>query len=434
MFARLCALRCTLLLCVIALLLPQRMPAYSVLTHEAIVDLAWDDSIRPMLLARYPNTTPQQLVIAHAYAYGGCAIQDMGYYPFGNTFFSDLTHYVRSGDFVASLFANAHSANELAFAAGALSHYVGDSFGHAEAVNRATAIAFPKLGRRYGPIVTYEDNPHAHVRTEFGFDIDQVSKKRFAPHTYLEHVGLMVPRRLLEAAFFETYGLSLEDLVGEEHGATKSYRSSVRSFIPFFARGEVVLHRHHFPPDVPSEDFEIYEKEVSRAVFRKHWAGAYHGPGFRGYVSAVLIAILPKFGSAALLGIRIPTEETQQLYMRSVNDTLAHYRRHLLALRSADLQAFELPDRDLDTGATVKPGAYGRTDATYATLLHRVIEHPQMTIPLGLRDDILAYYHDPNSPIVTKRNPQQWEQVQEELVTIRRMHAGSKLKIPREED
>src|SRR3981189_2728060 len=98
---------------------------YSVQTHEELIDLAWKESIRPILLKQYPNLTEAQLQEAHAYAYGGCAIQDFGYYPFGNKFFSDLTHYVRSGDFVVSLLRNAHTADELAFAIGSLSHYIG---------------------------------------------------------------------------------------------------------------------------------------------------------------------------------------------------------------------------------------------------------------------------------------------------------------------
>src|SRR5205814_9650265 len=75
---------------------------YSVLTHEEIVDLLWKQKIQPLLLKRFPDATEEDLRKAHAYAYGGCVLQDMGYYPFGNKYFSDLVHYVRSGDFVRS--------------------------------------------------------------------------------------------------------------------------------------------------------------------------------------------------------------------------------------------------------------------------------------------------------------------------------------------
>jgi hypothetical protein len=158
-------------------------------------------SIRPLLLAKFPGATEAQLVDAHADAYGGCAIQDMGYYPFGIRPFRDLTHYVRSGDFVVWLFRNARTIDEYGFAIGALSHYLGDSIGHSEAINPATAIAFPKLGRKFGSKVTYDESPHGHIRTEFAFDIDELTNTAFAPPAYLRHIGIRVPARFLEQAF-----------------------------------------------------------------------------------------------------------------------------------------------------------------------------------------------------------------------------------------
>src|ERR1035438_6538572 len=88
---------------------------YSVLTHEAIVDSLWDASIQKMLLKRFPMTTPEELEQAHAYVYGGCILQDMGYYPFSSKLFSDLTHYVRSGDFVAAMIRDSQDVDEYAF-------------------------------------------------------------------------------------------------------------------------------------------------------------------------------------------------------------------------------------------------------------------------------------------------------------------------------
>jgi hypothetical protein len=241
---------------------PQSSFSYSVLTHEQIIDLAWKDAIVPMLLSRYPQTTQAELERAKAFAYGGCAIQDAGYYPFGNMFFSDLTHYVRSGDFVASLIRNSRNVYELAFALGALSHYVGDTIGHHDAVNPSTAAQFPNLEEKYGPVVTYEESPHGHIRTEFAFDINQLSKRRLAPSSYLNHVGLEVSMPLLERAFFETYGLHLRNMNIDRRAAEGSYRRAVRNFIPSVARAEVYLHRKGFPEDQPGPDFDLYAKKV----------------------------------------------------------------------------------------------------------------------------------------------------------------------------
>jgi hypothetical protein len=138
-----------------ALLFTLNALAYSVLTHEELIDLAWNNSIRPLLLARFPGSTEEQLREAHAYAYGGSAIQDMGYYPFGKQFFSNLAHYVRTGDFIVWLYQNARTIDEYAFAIGALSHYLGDSIGHSQAINPSVAVEFPNLRREFGPIVTY---------------------------------------------------------------------------------------------------------------------------------------------------------------------------------------------------------------------------------------------------------------------------------------
>src|SRR5215471_15619942 len=127
----------------LALAAPHSARGYGVYSHGELIDLVWGDSIRPLLIQRYPRITEAELVRAHSYAYGGCTIQDLGYYPFASAFFSDLTHYVRSGDFVAALVRDASNADELAFAVGALSHYIGDVYGHSEAVNLSVGQTFP---------------------------------------------------------------------------------------------------------------------------------------------------------------------------------------------------------------------------------------------------------------------------------------------------
>jgi hypothetical protein len=303
--------------------------SYSVLTHQELIDLAWTDSIRPLLLAKFPGATEAQLVDAHAYAYGGCAIQNMGYYPFGKRFFSDLTHYVRSGDFVVWLFRNARTIDEYAFAIGALSHYLGDSIGHSEAINPATAIAFPKLGRKFGSKVTYDESPHGHIRTEFAFDIDELTNTAFAPPAYLRFIGLRVPAKFLEQAFVNTYGFDIHEVLGRAHPALRSYRTSVRSFIPSFAEAEVVLHRHQFPTHPDDEAYRIFAERVARTNYERRWKHTYRGPGFKAHLLAVLVFIVPKIGGASDLAIKIPTSDTQEWYLRSVNHTVDVFHQEL---------------------------------------------------------------------------------------------------------
>jgi Zinc dependent phospholipase C len=409
------------------LLLLQTSPwgfAYSVLTHQQIIDLSWRESIRPVLLSRYPNATPEELRRAQAFAYGGCAIQDAGYYPFGHVFMSDLTHYVRSGDFVAALIRDARNVDELAFALGALSHYVGDSYGHQDAVNPSTAIEFPNLAAKYGPVVTYDESPHGHVRTEFAFDINQLSKRRFAPSAYLQHIGLKVSARLLEQAFHETYGLNLRSMMVDRKAAIGSYRRSVRTFLPDIAYAEVLLHKKNFPDDLPSEDFDKFQKRLADADFNNGWDKYRKKAGVRTHLLAFVIVIVPKIGPMSYLAIRGPNPQTEEKYVTSVNRTLDRYAELLGDLARQPLAdprtTMNLENRDLDTGYRVKPGSYALTDETYAKLLDKLTKLGE-PLPDRLKQDIEDYYADPAAPIVTKKNKKAWQRVQAELAQLRTM-------------
>ena len=405
------AIRLSLVACLVCAW-PEGLRAYSVLTHEQFIDLSWKDLLAPLLQKRFPRTTAADLNEAHAYAYGGCAIQDLGYYPFSQEFFSDLTHYVRSGDFIANLLRDARNANELAFALGALSHYVGDTVGHHDAINRATAVAFPKLERKYGATVAYDQDPHAHIRTEFAFDIDELSKHRLAPGGYLRAVGLRVPNRLLAQAFEETYSLPLRDVVGRGRPTIRSYRTSVRSFLPRFAYDETVIHGNDFPPDVPNESFHTFLDHVERADFQKAWNRYRRKPGIRTHLLAFAIRVLPKIGTLSDLAIKIPTAETQDLYVKSVNRAMEVYEDFLKRLTEP------IPNRDLDTGEKTLPGRYALTDKTYATLLHKLARYGRPVAP-DLKQNILDYYGDANAPIATRKNRRAWANVTRDLAALR---------------
>lgn len=412
-----------LLICLLA----RPVSAYSVLTHQQIIDLAWEPAIKPLLLARYPNTTKAQLRIAQSYTYGGCEIQDAGYYPFGHVFFSNLTHYVRSGDFVASLIRNAQNVNELAFALGALSHYIGDSIGHQDAINPATAIAFPKLALQYGHSITYDESPHGHVRTEFAFDVDEMTKHHFAPAAYLDHIGLRISSGLLERAFYETYGLHLSEVLGNKRRSAviASYRHSVRSFLPAFTHAEAVVHQHDFPADLNTPEFQELNQRILETSSQNGWEHMRREPGIKTHLLAFVVILIPKIGPASDLAIKIPTQETETKYVVSVNRTLDLYKKQLDNLRMHPSQTAEavlnLENRDLDTGYIVQPGGYPRTDKTYAQLLANITKFLDRPVPSGLKRDILAYYSNPASPIITKKNIKAWQRVKQKLALLQAM-------------
>jgi hypothetical protein len=429
--------------------------AYSLLTHEQLIDLTWKQSIVPLLLSRYPTLTLAQLEHARAYAYGGCVIQDIGYYPFGDASFSNLTHYVRSGDFVVNLFRNAGNADELAFAVGALSHYIGDTVGHSLATNLAVPVEFPKLREKYGNSVNYAEGQHQHVQTEFGFDINEITQHRVAPVHYLRHVGLEVPTRQLALAYYQTYGLQTDfSATRSRRTNVKGYRFAVHNFIPRIAYAVTILHRHHEPPNAPSAEVAEIEKEVAEVAAEDDWDQYRRKAGIGTYSLAGLIVILPKFGPLKLVAIKDPTPETEADYIHSVVNSTAALRRVLARFTpppttgpaatiaaAADIHSdpppsqplpanpnakqnvprqssdprHPLPNRDLDTGTVVKPGGYSLTDATYASLLHHLAQHPDQPVPPALKEDVLAYYANPDAPITTKKNPAQWTQVEADL-------------------
>lgn len=401
------------------LLLGQSLWAYSVQTHEQLIDLNWNSAIKPYLLRRFPHATEAELERAHAYAYGGCAIQDLGYYPFSNQFFSNLTHYVRTADFIRSLFHEAKNPNELAFAIGALSHYVGDTIGHFKVINPAVAVEFPNLAQHYGPSVAYDKNPDAHVRTEFAFDVNEISKHRMAPSAYLRHVGLRVPSATLARAFYNTYGLDFQHVLGNRRPVVRGYRFAVRSFLPRIAYAELVLHRRSFPPDTPNAEFQVFQQHLAEADFEREWNQYRKKPGVRTYLLAGIIAILPKVGPLSMLAIEGPTLQTHEWYVGSVNAATDALRK---LLNEGSIAPNFLPNRDFDTGEKVRPGGYRLTDQTYAKLLKSLTQQPSQKLPAGLKQDVLDYYADPQAPISTKKNRQQWAQVQKQLDVLRGMN------------
>jgi hypothetical protein len=398
------------------LLLPSRpLGAYSVLTHEELIDLTWADSIRPLLLKRFPDLTPEQVRDARAYAYGGCVIQDLGYYPFGKPLFSDLLHYVRTGDFIRALFRDAKSANDVAFAIGALSHYLGDTIGHPEAVNLAVGKEFPALAAKFGPNVNYAEGKHQHVRAEFAFDIDDIAKQRLAPEKYLNHIGFAVPVPLLTRAFYDTYGLDLGEVLGTHRPTLRGYRWSVRTMLPRVAYAEALLYRKRFPPDAPSPALDQFNLQIAALSKTDDWAAYRRHAGIGTHLLAGIVFILPKIGPLSDLALRGPTPQTQQDYVDSLMHTAGVLRRTLAAATTSD----GLPNLDLDTGDLARPGTYSLEDYTYADLLHKVTRDPSTPIPFGIKRDLLAFFADPTKAIYIEKKPRKLAQVQADLPILK---------------
>ncbi|MCX6926521.1 MAG: zinc dependent phospholipase C family protein [Verrucomicrobia bacterium] len=344
--------------------------AYSLLTHEELVDIVWKDQIEPLLLKRFPVATPAQLRGAHAYAYGGCLIQDIGYYPFGNEFFSDLTHYVRTGDFIANLIRESADIDHYAFALGALAHYCADNSGH-PLVNRAVALAFPKLRAKYGEAVTYEDAPRAHIQTEFGFDLTQVAKNRYTSDQYHDRIGFQVSRPLLERAFLETYGLRLEDVLSDVDLAIGTFRRAVSHVIPEMTRAALTAYHPEVVKETPNSSNKRFMYNLSRAQYEKEWGKDYREAGFFAKALGFAARWVPKIGPLKALAFKIPTPEMEDLYFKSMNHTVEDYRTMLRHVGEGTLQ---LTNNDCDTGHATRLGEYALGDATYARLVEELFK------------------------------------------------------------
>src|SRR5882757_686732 len=388
---------------------------YSILTHEEIVDLLWADQIKPLLAQKYPNATEDDLRKAHAFAYGGCLIQDMGYYPFGNKLFSDLVHYVRSGDFVKALLDEATDINEYAFALGGLAHYTADIVGH-PAVNAAVSMEFPKLGAKYGPIVTYAQNTKAHIRTEFGFDVVQVAKQRYTSDAYHDFIGFEVAKPVLERAFIKTYGIKLSDVFGNLDVSIGSFRWSVSRVIPEMTRVALLTKKDELVKENPSLAKKKVLYNLKRSEFEKEWGKKYQKPGFGARIMAVIFKIIPKIGPFKAIAFKMPNPDTETLYLKSVNSTVDQYRAYLQDLKTDKLQ---LANMDFDTGKPTTPGEYRLTDETYAKLLDRLTKTKFAALKPDVRENILAFYQNPSAPNYIKKKREKWTKVQQELEELK---------------
>jgi len=383
-------LRLALVVCALgATLSPRDASAYSVLAHEANIDALWERAIAPLIEQRFPRATREDLRLARAYAYGGSVIQDLGYYPFGSKFFSNLLHYVRSGDFIEFALRDARTVDEYAFALGALGHYASDNTGHPEAVNKAVALMFPKLRRKFGHTITYVDSPASHVIVEFSFDIVQVAAGAYLPESYHQFIGFKVATPLLERAFRETYALEMRDVFANEDLAISTYRKSVSELIPEITRVAWRDKRGEIERLMPGVEQNAFVYRYTRQQFEAEFGTGYQRRGFFGRFVAFLYRLVPKVGPLKPLRFQTPTPEAERLFADSFKDTRARFASSLEAVRRRRL---DLPNTDFDTGKPAAHGEYALADDTYAELLRRLSDKQFNGVSRALQQNIEAFY------------------------------------------
>lgn len=397
--------------------------AYSVLSHEALVDALWDIRIKPLLLAHYPNATPEELKQAHGYAYGGAVIQDLGYYPNGSKQFSDLTHYVRTGDFVRALINESKSLNDLGFALGSLAHYFGDTDGHRYATNLGEPIEYPKLRKKFGHTVTYEENPEDHIHTEYGFDVFEVARGNFAPQAYHDFIGFYVAKDLLNRAFHDTYGLELSDVFTNVDLSIASYRGTVSRLIPTATRVAWAQNRRqiqHAQPGITRNHFVYIMK---RSSYEKEWGKQYNQPTLLDRFLAFLLRLLPPIGPLKSLRVKIPGPQVQKLFMASFERATNDYSEKLAAYGANRL---DLPNINYDVGVVTTAGVYRLEDVTQAYWLHKLAASHFATVTPSVRSEILSYFGDLSASMKIRENKKLWSQLQTDYAALK----SSKLNQP----
>jgi hypothetical protein len=390
----------------LALSLTQTSFGYSVLTHEAIIDSAWEDSIKPLLLRRFPGTTAEQLREAHAYTYGGAIIQDMGYYPFGSKLFTDLTHYVRSGDFIEALLGEAQDVNEYAFALGALAHYAADNDGHSKAVNLAVPILYPKLRMKFGNDVTYVEDPSAHLKTEFGFDVMQVARGRYAPTNYHDFIGFKVSKHLLERAFQQTYCVEMKDLFADLDLSIGTYRRTASVIIPKMTKVAWETKHDDIEKLTPGVTRDKYLYDLPVASYEKEWGNKYEKPDFLEKTLAFFFSIIPRVGPLKALSFRPATPETEEMFLASFDSAIEDYRALAGQVRAKRLK---LMNKNFDTAQPTRPGEYKLADEAYARLLEKLAHHNFENLTPELRQNLLAFYSNLSAPFATKKDRHDWQ-------------------------
>jgi hypothetical protein len=366
--------------------------AYSVLSHQASIDSCWTPYIQPTLERRFPGGTPDELREAKAYAYGGSIMQDMGYYPFGSHLFTDLAHYVRSGDFVENLLRDAKDRNEYAFALGALAHYAADIYGHEVGINKSVPLLFPNLKAKYGSVVTYEQDPVAHGRTEFAFDVTQLAAGRYRSQAYHDFIGFKVSEDLLERAFAQTYGLEMKQIVLSTGLAIGSYRFAVRNLIPLASRAAWRANRHELRKVNRRIRRRDYIYKQSKEKFEQEYGTQYERPKFGARIVAGIIDILPKKGKLKSLKFIAPTPEAQRIFAQSFRETIVSYAQLLSKLDGTVGQTTQLPNVDFDTGHNTKIGEYPLADRTYGEWVRELAKNDFKEVTPKMRQDILTFF------------------------------------------
>jgi hypothetical protein len=377
--------------------------AFSILAHEAVIDAEWDISLKSMLLAKYPNATPEDLKKAHAYAYGGCLVPDMGYMPFGDPYFTNLLHYVRTGDFVMNLINGAQNLNQYAFALGVLSHYLADEYGHSLATNRTVPLLYPKLRKKFGDIITYGDDNNSHSRTELSYDVLQTAKGDYASTAYHDFIGFSIDSALLADAFQKTYGEKLSTVFPDYSSTVSTFRWGVRDIMPGLTHKAWRWKKPDIKNTSPGKKKSNFKYHMPKRMFKKEFGSDYFRPDFKARLVVFIIKILPKIGPLSKLRYINPGPQGEKYFFAAMDSILYHYTIDLKAVNDDKLNLINI---DYDTGKPTVMYEYKLTDETYKDWLLSLQKQDFTSAATDIRADILSFYSKADNTALSKTDPE----------------------------
>lgn len=396
--------------------------AYSLLTHEAIIDVSWEKSIKPLLLLKYPGSTPENLLEAHSYAYGGAIMPDIGYSPFGSMLYTDFVHNVRTGDYVVALLEEAETLNEYAFALGSLAHYVADNEGHLLGTNVAVPLVYPKIKAKFGNTVTYADDKISHSRMEIAFDVLQTARGNYASQDYHNFIGFNIARPVVEKAFFRTYGIDVNDVFGSMTVAISTFRWSIKSFLPILVRSAWASKKSELRKATPGLTARKFSYRMKNRTYYHEFGREHQKAGFFPTVISFLLPVLPKIGPLAKLRFKAPTPEAEKLFINSFETSLSQYHAAFASLKTENLK---LPNRTLDTGHKTEMGEYSIADNNYVELLLRLHQSGFQTLSADVKQNLIAFYSSAKPPLLTKKNQKKWQEVEVALAALNETSANA---------
>ncbi|MEO6540249.1 MAG: zinc dependent phospholipase C family protein, partial [Ferruginibacter sp.] len=306
--------------------------------------------------------------------------------------------------------------NEYAFALGFLCHYMSDKYGHFIATNPSVPIVYPKMMKKYGSMVTYEQDHISHRRVEFAFDVLQTAKGNYASEAYHDFIGFNVSRSLMERAFSKTYGLNINDVFGNFSLAIETFRWSVKSLFPGLTRAAWATKKKDILKVQPTATSRSFNYRMSRENYFDEFGKKQQRPGFFSNVFAWVIRILPRVGLFRSLKIKAPGPEAEKLFIRSFDTVLLHCSAAMKTLYTADLR---LANIDFDTGNETVPGEYNMADVNYGNLLLKLSENKFELLTEPLKQNILDFYSHPNAVIVAKKDAKEWEKISLALEQLR---------------